>query len=138
MTKLYEAVTTEAIPDAIEMNMDDRKAAGELIVGMALGEIPVPQDNEAAVRLLSDNGIDLENFKKSGKEIRFVSRDEALYIVLPPAKLMRKRIEEYQNSSGPYPLPDEYREQILQEPDALSALEMFYFRVGDYTFGQCR
>lgn len=136
MTDLYEDIATDTIP--VEMTMDDREAAGRLIVGMALGDIPVPPTSEDSLALLQEHGIELENFTTSGKEIRFVSRDEALYIVLPPADLMRSRIEEYGQSTGPYPLPDEYREQVLQDPDALSALEMFYFRVGDYTFGQCR
>ncbi|TCD14061.1 hypothetical protein [Oricola cellulosilytica] len=125
-------------PAPIEMTMSDREAAGRLIIDLALGNVPKPENNEDALQLLAAHGIELENFTTSGKQIRFVSRDEALYIVLPPAELMRSRIEEYSESEGPYPLPDEYRSQIMGDEDALDALEMFYFRVGDYTFGQCR
>lgn len=122
----------------VEMTMYDREAAGRLIVGMAIGEIPRPKTTEEALQLLKDHGITLSNFAESGKEIRVVSRDEALYVVLPPADLMRQRIEEYSKYPGPYPLPDEYALQVRRDKDALDALDMFYFRVGDYSFGQCR
>ncbi|WP_342237563.1 hypothetical protein [Inquilinus sp. OTU3971] len=125
-------------PAPVEMTMYDREAAGRLIVGMAIGEIPKPTTTAEALQLLKDHGITLENFAASGKEIRVVSRDEALYVVLPPADLMRQRIEEYSKYPGPYPLPDEYALQVRRDPNALDALDMFYFRVGDYSFGQCR
>ncbi|WP_395675762.1 hypothetical protein [Inquilinus sp.] len=122
----------------VEMTMYDREAAGRLIVGMAVGDIPKPTTTAEALQLLKDHGITLENFAASGKEIRVVSRDDALYVVLPPADLMRQRIEEYSKYPGPYPLPDEYALQVRRDENALDALDMFYFRVGDYSFGQCR
>lgn len=121
----------------IEMVMADREAAGRLIVGMAIGDIPRPNSTEEALQLLKDHGIELKDFAASGKEIRFVSRDDAVYVVLPPADLMRQRIAEYSKAPR-YPLPGEYKLQVENDPNALKALDMFYFRVGDYSFGQCR
>lgn len=121
----------------IEMVMADREAAGRLIVGMAIGDIPRPNTTAEALQLLKDHGIELQDFPASGKEIRFVSRDDAVYVVLPPADLMRKRIAEYSKAPR-YPLPGEYKLQVEGDPNALKALDMFYFRVGDYSFGQCR
>lgn len=136
MTELpLEFEVDEALPFEIEMS--DREAAGRMIVGMSLGEIPIPQSNEEALALFAEHGITIQNFDCQ-KEIRFVSRDEALYIVLPPSDLMRRRIERYRDHVGPYPLPDQYREQVQGDPNALDPMEMFYFRVGDFSFGGCR
>lgn len=126
------------LSNSVEMIVDDRGEAGRLIIGLSTGEIDIPTCNKSAIELLAKYGVKLNNYDPDKLDIKFVKRDDAVYLVIPPAQVMRDRIEEYKDYSSEYPLAQEYVDYVLKTENAPDTLELFYVRVGDYVFGQCR
>ena len=111
----------------------DRRAFGQKVMQWADGSLPVPTSLQMAEEQLTgilqfplpDYIIDLQ-FVRTTKEVWTIK--------VPPAEMLadtRKRIER----GDQYGLDEFYRRRI--EGDLPNDMELFEFRVGDYTCALC-
>lgn len=110
---------------------------GKLIVRLVLSGADIPCTAEGRIKLLKENGLvftgpidDVEIHKSTARH---------MHLALPPKKYLKKGVALVTNpdTADQYRVPRQYSDFHMQTIDALDPLDMYYFRIGDYSLSHC-
>ena len=121
-------------------NDEIKRKMGELIIRLVINGEPIPDTPEGRIALLESIGVTFHD-RDVLCDVQFhQSTPSHMHIALPPKEMLQRGLDAASDPQAAlyYALPDAYAQFAKGDVDAWAPLDMFKFRLGDYTMSHCR